>query len=694
MAIRHTADIDGVGHSRLLNWLMGTELNEDLEPALLGHLYFDVGPSNFFGGRGALSIRDNRGTGFFSRLAPGEVGSTTSPPDDSDRTVTDNDGTAPIRFDGNTINARSNWAKLLDVAQDIQLKGKAEGRINTPTDSLFRGDAAAVVTVTKLSLDTTGTDPDSILLAQDHLLVGNNLGVAVPQPFTFFKLNNWGKGELDMGNFKITNLATPTEPLDAANKKYVDDNASGIQVRDAVRLATESALPPNIAVLTNVLEANSNGALTVDGLPVVLGDRLLIKDEANKVLNGIYDVTVVGDTATPWRLTRSADSDTTPELQPGMYYTVSEGIENGGTSWVQSSPKPFTLNTHDCLFSKFSTSAGILAGKGIFVDGKTVHFLRKDPPWVAGQVPFAITSPTDHMEFSNVGLSGQPFLSRGGSGTAPEFGKLNVGSDDAVTGTLRVDNGGTGRGTLTAYNVLIGNGTTAVALAAPGNADYALVSNGPAAMPSFRQMNLGTSSAFTGVMPVERGGTERSSLTLNSVLVGNNVDPILSVGPHATVNVPLCSMGLASPPAFTAIDLNGPGVTGILPVERGGTELPSLTLYSVMAGNGVNPVAFIAPSTIDHVLTSNGPTAFPSFRPINVSAVVGAVRKATGTINAGATGGSVTHGWNTNNVEVYVSRAVFPFDEVLCDVRMVNTNAVTVTIEDTLPHALNITVLG
>lgn len=55
-------------------------------------------------------------------------------------------------------------------------------------------------------------------------------------------------------------------------------------------------------------------------------------------------------------------------------------------------------------------------------------------------------------------------------------GKLNVGTN--ATGTLPVANGGTGAATLTANNVLLGNGTSALQVVAPGTNGNVLTSNG------------------------------------------------------------------------------------------------------------------------------------------------------------------------------------------------------------------------
>jgi hypothetical protein len=71
------------------------------------------------------------------------------------------------------------------------------------------------------------------------------------------------------------------------------------------------------------------------------------------------------------------------------------------------------------------------------------------------------------------------------SGTVTSSGNLTLGGTlsgvnltTQVTGTLPVANGGTGRATLTANNVILGNGTTAVQQVAPGTVGNVLTSNG------------------------------------------------------------------------------------------------------------------------------------------------------------------------------------------------------------------------
>jgi hypothetical protein len=66
-------------------------------------------------------------------------------------------------------------------------------------------------------------------------------------------------------------------------------------------------------------------------------------------------------------------------------------------------------------------------------------------------------------------------ITNGGTGTtSTTFVNLTTN----VTGTLPVANGGTGAASLTANNVLLGNGTSALQVVAPGSSGNVLTSNG------------------------------------------------------------------------------------------------------------------------------------------------------------------------------------------------------------------------
>lgn len=108
----------------------------------------------------------------------------------------------------------------------------------------------------------------------------------------------------------------------------------------------------------------------------------------------------------------------------------------------------------------------------------------------------------------------------------------------AVTSALTVANGGTGAATLTAHGVLIGGGTGAIVATATGTSGQPLLSGGAAADPAY------------GNLAVSAGGTGATTLTAHGVLVGEGTSAVAVVGPSATAGQALISKGAAADPAF------------------------------------------------------------------------------------------------------------------------------------------------
>jgi len=181
-------------------------------------------------------------------------------------------------------------------------------------------------------------------------------------------------GDQSLAGFKLTNLGAPAANGDATNKLYVDMLASGIDVKVSVRAGTTVALPAYTRVL-NALTANANGALPlIDGVSLVFGNRLLVKNETagNAPFNGIYDVTQVGSAGTPWILTRSTDADTDAEVTPGMFTFIEEGTSNGTFGVILISPAPIVLGTTALTFTFFSGAGSFISGGGLVATGNVV----------------------------------------------------------------------------------------------------------------------------------------------------------------------------------------------------------------------------------------------------------------------------------------------------------------------------------
>lgn len=166
-----------------------------------------------------------------------------------------------------------------------------------------------------------------------------------------------------MTGFLILN-ADPVAALGAATKQYVDSVASGLDVQPACRLGTTANLN---AIYSNGVGGvgatlTNNGALaslTIDGVLTTVGIRILVKDQTSTPENGIYTVTVVGDGATPWVLTRATDFDTAAEITPGAYVFVLSGTVNTSTSYVQTATVT-TVGTDPIVWNQFGSDVNTL----------------------------------------------------------------------------------------------------------------------------------------------------------------------------------------------------------------------------------------------------------------------------------------------------------------------------------------------
>jgi hypothetical protein len=108
--------------------------------------------------------------------------------------------------------------------------------------------------------------------------------------------------------------------------------------KDTVRVATTGV---NIAL---------SGTQTIDGVPLAVGNRVLVKDQTTASENGIYIVA-----SGSW--TRATDANTSALMIPQMVVRVAEGTVNGGnsgfnagTEWVLVTNGAITLGTTDLLF--------------------------------------------------------------------------------------------------------------------------------------------------------------------------------------------------------------------------------------------------------------------------------------------------------------------------------------------------------
>jgi hypothetical protein len=147
----------------------------------------------------------------------------------------------------------------------------------------------------------------------------------------------------------LTLSGAPTQNLHAATKAYVDATAQGLDFKESVRGASTATL-------------TLSGEQTIDGVSIVDGDRVLVKNQSTGSQNGIY-------VASTGAWSRSADADEDDEVTSGMFCFVEEGTTNGDTGWVLTTNEPITVGTTALVFTQFSGAGTYTAGDGLTLTG-------------------------------------------------------------------------------------------------------------------------------------------------------------------------------------------------------------------------------------------------------------------------------------------------------------------------------------
>lgn len=384
-------------------------------------------------------------------------------------------------------------------------------------------------------------------------------------------------------NTDITSIAltsgtiqnAPTSGTDIVNKAYADSIASGINFHQAVRLATVAALPAytynnGSSGVGATITANANGALSIDGVAVVAGNRVLIKNEvgAAQAYNGVYVVTQTGSGSTPFILTRATDFDSAgsgvDQIDAGDFFLVTAGATLSNTSWVQQTPLPITVGTTPIIFSQFGAPVLYTAGTGLTLAGTV----------------FSITN-TGVSANTYGSASSVPVIAVNAQGqiTSASSTSISIAASQITSGAVAVGTGGTGlTATPTNGQLLIGNG-----------AGY----------------SLSTLTAGTGVSVTNGSGSVTVTNTAPDQIVsltGAGSTVVTGTYPNFTITSTAGTgtvTSVAASGGTTGLTFSGSPITtsgtltlgGTLAVANGGTGATSLSSGFLLRGNGTSPVS-------------------------------------------------------------------------------------------------------
>lgn len=402
-----------------------------------------------------------------------------------------------------------------------------DGIASSPTIDLATVSQAASGNFVKVTLDSYGrvTGNTPVVTADITALVDATYVNVAGDTMT---------GNLVMSSgATVTGLPDPTNASDAANKNYVDSAVAGLSWKQSVLAASTGNL-------------TLSGAQTVDGVALIAGDRVLVKDQTLPEENGIY---VVASGA--W--TRGPNTDTAAELN-GAAVFVTGGSTNDNSGWVQTADV-VVLGTDPVIWQQFSGSSTYVAGIGLSLSGNTF----------------------------NVNL---------GAGIA-QLPSDEVGIDlyDPTGGALALTSNGTTRGTNTADKLyLILDSAGALAQTSAG-----LKVNAASVTNAMLVNDFITIDADTGT-------ADNLQLGDTFIFVGDSAQGVSSVVTagqvqYTVANATDLTKGVASFNSTSFTVTAGAVTLNTVDVAHGGTGATTFGTNQLLIGNGTSPVSTSADLT-------------------------------------------------------------------------------------------------
>jgi len=468
-------------------------------------------------------------------------------------------------------------------------------------------------------------------------------------------LNLETTGNVVLANTYINGLQlNPVQDADAASKYYVDNMVStAISFHQAVFVSTNTTL--ETATGGTVTYAQPNGAANGIGATLTttgsfnlidtgnvqtVGTRILVKDQANAVQNGVY----VWSNATV--ITRAADEDTAGTgnafaLGLNDYFFTTSGNVNAGSAFIVDAPTtPIVFGTSNIQFAQFSstqvysanTSAGLSLTGTVFsakVDNNTTAFDGLGN--ISVKAGANLTTP-------NIGAATGTSLSTTGTVTG---GNIATGGTVSATATITAGNIATGGTVSSAGNItagagsfFLGDGSQLTGVAASSVNAGNLIGNTLSPNVTFSSLtSVGNLTTLSVVGTTQTGNLQTAGLV--------SATGTVTAGNIATGGTVSAGGDVTGANILTGGTVSATGTATAGNVATGGTVSATAT---ITGGNLATGGTVSATATITGGNLATGGTVSAAGNITGANVLTGGIISATGTATAGnlATGGTVS----------------------------------------------------
>ena len=223
----------------------------------------------------------------------------------------------------------------------------------------------------------------------------------------------------------VTGLGAPSGTSDAATKNYVDQAIAGLRTRIIAEVATTANVD---------LTADLQNGDTIDGVTLVTGDRVLVKDQSTGSQNGLYTVVSSGTAS------RDTEFDTIAELS-GQMVVVNQGTVNDNKIFLCTTNNTATLGSDTITFTVITpANVGTVTSVGVADAGSSEFTVTNSPITSSGNITLAVNSIANTKitglgtaSTLNVGTSANNVVQLDGSAKLPAVDGSQLTNIDAAS---------------------------------------------------------------------------------------------------------------------------------------------------------------------------------------------------------------------------------------------------------------------